>query len=319
MDYLGFDRSHRDKLFDGEILFTGMREMEPLPQAVAVAGAMLIVRRPWTEVIDTYHSEQTLEAHADLLGFGRIPDDGASPGSDPYVMAGVRFTPGEQKEISRLLNARAGDVFNLSATEIARLQSVDDDPGAAVALIVSAYREILWGRYTSYRRRGIDGIAPYARKGGERSSPGNEITAAVRSAPLLAAHFPELHAALLGYPEITSPHTEDRFYWVKKTVDKRPCFALVHETLERHDRIAVAAEVEFYVGHTYNSMVTFLGVSPYEGGAVVFAGNRTFTDKVTGLGRSLKKSMGRKIIAQKMAERFERLRDLLEERKPVDR
>jgi hypothetical protein len=71
---------------------------------------------------------------------------------------------------------------------------------------------------------------------------------------------------------------------------------------------ALGADLEFYVAHTYNSMLTLTGCAPYEGGTLLLAANRTFTEKVTGMGRSLKKSMGRKMVAKKFAARFEYLR-----------
>ena len=76
------------------------------------------------------------------------------------------------------------------------------------------------------------------------------------------------------------------------------------------DDAAVAAEREFYVGHSYNSMLTLVGTAPYADGTLVFAAVRTFSEKVAGGG--LKKSIGRKLVGKKFAERFEKLRAAVE-------
>ena len=98
MAHLGFDASHKQALLKGEILFTGMPDLEPMPQAVAVAGAMLVIQRPWTELIDAYLSEETLRVQSDVLAFGTMPEQGGDIG----VLEGLSFDD-EQQELRRLL------------------------------------------------------------------------------------------------------------------------------------------------------------------------------------------------------------------------
>ncbi len=107
--------------------------------------------------------------------------------------------------------------------------------------------------------------------------------------------------------------TEDRFFWIKREVEKRPCFILAHQLIDVREDIALGAELHFYVGHTYDSQLTLIGAAPFEDGTLVFGATRIFTDKVTGFGSSLKKTFGRKVVARKIADRFERLRTRLEQ------
>ena len=121
-----------------------------------------------------------------------------------------------------------------------------------------------------------------------------------------------LLSALLAYAE-----PESRCYWLKKEVDKRPVFILAHQLLDVRDNMALGAEREYYVGHTYNSMLMLIGVLPFEDGTLVFSANRVFTEKVTGFGSGLRKKLGRKVVGEKMARRFETVRTALERRQPA--
>jgi hypothetical protein len=117
---------------------------------------------------------------------------------------------------------------------------------------------------------------------------------------------------LLRYPEGKQRLASSRYYWTKKEVSGRPTVALLHKTLWVGENASVSAEREFYVGQGYNSMFTVVAAVPYQGGTLLIAANRTFTERVTGIGRGLKKTMGRKVVAAKFAERFEHLRETFE-------
>ena len=307
LTYLGFEASHKRAVLDGEVVFTGMPGMEPLPQAVAVAGAMMIIRRPWNEVVDTYLRGETFRTQADLIDHGRIPADS----DDTSWLDGVRYDATESKEQRRLLGVKPGSTFNLHANTIGRFRDIPggDDAGRRATEL---YREVLARRFRAFRARGIAGIRTYARGGGREASPAVELTAGIESSEFIRNRFPAFYDLLLHYPASSESLTESRFYWTKKHVSGRPAFALVHQMLAVGDNGALAAELEFYVGHTYNSMLTILGVAPYQDGTLVLAANRTFTERVTGMGRGLKKSIGREMIAKKFAERFGRLRAKLD-------
>lgn len=304
MTYLGFESQHKEALESGEILFTGRPELEALPQSIAVAGAMMLIERPPRDLVDAYLSDETLRSHSDILAFGEVPgEDG-----DASLLAGFDFGEEEQKEVRRLLRVKAGKDFNLAPVEIEQLAAVAERTDAAEQ-VVATYRDALWQRLDAYRTSGLEGILPYARKSGAMASPTEEMRASLDSAAMLKKYFPELHAALENYPGSMDGISNSRLLWIKKVVSDRPTAALAHRLLLVDGDIAIVAEREFYVGHTYNSMLTLAAVAPYENGALVFAANRTFTEKVGGSG--LRKRMGRKLVARKFAQRFEHLRALL--------
>jgi len=306
MDYLGFDDSHRQAVLDGEILFTGMPGLEPLPEAVAVAGTMMLIRRPWGEMVEAYLKEDLFRSDPHLLDIGRIEGDSVA------WKKSVGFTGSERRELQKMIGVKPGSTFNFDASEIDRFSVLPRSTAGedeALALFV----ELLADRLRGYRSRGLAGIDPYARGGGRQASPADELTAAMQDARFLRRHFPEFHETLIRYPEGKESLASSRYYWTKKEVSGRPTIALLHKTLWVGEHASVAGEREFYVGQGYNSMFTVVAGVPYQGGTLLIAANRTFTERVTGMGRSLKKTMGRKVVAAKFAERFEHLRAAFEQ------
>ncbi len=300
MTYLGFGPENRVSLEAGEILFSGKPDLEPLPQSVAVAGAMMLIGRPPAEFVEAYLSDATLRAHSDVLGVGSVPESGG----DASALSTLGYSAAEKSETRRLRRAKAGDDYNLSLDEYELLATAKDDD----AMLLQTYREVLWQRVDNYRRSGLDGMTPYARKKGQSARPAEEMQAALESAELLQTHFPDMHAALLDYPGSIEP-VESRLYWIKTTVTKRPTISLVHRLLLVDGDVTVVAEREFYVAHTYSSMLTIAAIVPHEVGSLVFATNRTFTEKVRG--GSFRKTMGRKAVANGFSRRFEELRSML--------
>jgi len=319
MQYLGFDASHREALLAGEILYTGMPDLEVLPQAIAVAGVMLLVQRPLDEVVDAYLKEEMFHASDEIISFGRFSKEDLDGEDAAASFSRLRFAQEEKAEIKKLLRVAPGTVYNLSETEMARFDGLDAKAPGHADKVTRAYRTVLLGRGRDYLDLGVAGIAPYARKGGKLASPRDELTVAVESARFLKEHFPDFHAALREFPEHRASLTESRCYWLKKEVDKRPVFILAHQLLSVRDNMALGAEREYYVGHTYNSMLMLIGVLPFEGGTLVFSANRVFTEKVTGFGSGLRKKLGRKVVGEKMARRFETVRTALERRQPATR
>ena len=297
MAHLGFGPANRASLEAGEILFTGRPDLETLPQGIAVAGAMMLVGRPPAELADAYLSNDVLRSHSDVLAAGSIP----ASGGDTGVLTSLEFGEGEAREIQRLRRAKAGDAYNLSPSELELLSGIASDD-----LLLEAYRDALWQRLDAYRSAGLGGIPPYARKKQQLSDPAEEMQAALASAEWLRTHFPDMHAALVNYPGSMEPLSESRLIWIKKTVAKRPLVALAHRLLLIDGDVAIVAEREYYVGHTYNSMLTIAAVVPYGDGSLVFAANRTFSEKVEGA--AFKKNMGRKAVAKGFSKRLEELR-----------
>ena len=261
---LGFDRAAEQKLLAGEIV-TAERE-ETTAKQLAVAIGMLIKGDP-DALAAAVLDGQTLEANPAILGFGKIDPDAPEAG-----LAGVAYTADEVDEVRRLLDAQAGDDFNLSADELASLHQATarHDPGqagdpAVIEGVNAAYRGILLGRLRSYLAHGLAGLAPYQRDD-ETSDPAEELRAAAEASPLLQQAAPEIYRGLLDYPEHQPGDVQQAFFWVKEMANDRPVFSLNHRMVQRRPDGLILLSSTFYAGHSFNASLSGAGVLPVERG-----------------------------------------------------
>ena len=78
--------------------------------------------------------------------------------------------------------------------------------------------------------------------------------------------------------------------------------------LSRDEHRMVAAERQFYVGLSYNSLqITYMAL-PVPAGSVLFYTNRTSTDQVTGFGRSVRHAIGRGMMEAEVKAFLDQLR-----------
>jgi hypothetical protein len=303
---LGFDRAAEQKLLAGEIV-TAERE-ETTAKQLAVAIGMLIKGDPdalATAVLDG----QTLKANPAILGFGRI-----DPAAPEAGLAGIAYTAGEVDEVRKLLEAKGGDEFNLSADELAALQkrtSLYDakqagDP-AVVQAVNEAYRSILAGRLQAYLARGVAGIAPYQRDG-EVSDPAEDLRAAAEASEVLQQAAPDLYRFLVDYPEHQPGDVEQAFFWVKEVANDRPLFSLNHRIVQRRPDGVILLSRTFYAGHSFNASLSGAGVLPVQAGNAVFYTNRTSSDQVAGFMQGMRHEMGRGMMRDALIESFEAIR-----------
>ena len=303
---LGFDRAAEQKLLAGEIV-TAERE-ETTAKQLAVAIGMLIKGDPAalaTAVLDG----QTLKANPAILGFGRI-----DPAAPEAGLAGIAYTAGEVDEVRKLLDAKAGDEFNLSADELAALQKRTSryDPKQAgdptvVQAVNEAYRSILAGRLQAYLARGVAGIAPYQRDG-EVSDPAEDLRAAAEASQVLQQAAPDLYRFLVDYPEHQPADVEQAFFWVKEVANDRPLFSLNHRMVQRRPDGVILLSRTFYAGHSFNASLSGAGVLPVQAGNAVFYTNRTSSDQVAGFMQGMRHEMGRGMMRDALIESFEAIR-----------
>ena len=312
MTHLAFDKSHKKALLSGKILSTAMPEMEKLREELAVAAVMLVVKAPVEKVVAAYLDGDSFRQNSDIIEFKMIKSTEKGGLAIEEDFRPIGFTKKESSEVEKIIDFKGGSTFNFSQDEIKQLQTIDSNDSPVRNKVSLFLRSVLVERYQSYFTRGLEAVKPYDRGEGKSSFPGRELTVAVGSSKLLENHFPGFYQSLLKYPEKTSKKIKNEFYWYKKMMDDRPTFELSHSMAEICNQYGIVAEVQFYVEHTYNSMLTIIGCVPYEGGTVVFCINRTFTDQVTGFGGSLKRFVGRGRIEDTISEHFEKLRSMLE-------
>ncbi len=242
----------------------------------------------------------------DISAHGEI-----KPGSTIEAFKGFVFTPEQRNEARTLLAAKAGDQFNLGAEEINSFTAlkeklIDANEADQITGVSQHYQQILFQRWQAYQKRGLAGIAPYARATAS-ANPADELRSAATSSKLLA-HLPSnLQQAWLKYPTQLPPATEERFFWLNRRVEDRSTAILSHRIQQTNDNFSVILVRQFFVGHSYNSSHLIIGCLPYRNGAIVFYAHRTSTDQVAGLGSGLKRSIGREHMKKQMIKNLKQL------------
>ena len=295
--YLGLDPAKRlPELEKGAVVHNGVSDQEKLPDEVTAAGAMLLVRgKPADAVVDAFlHAETFLEVHQ----VKRYQALQADAGDGPAFAALPVPDPGKVAELVKAPRR----ILNLSVAEGDWLARLDGGGPGAVARVRSTLAEILAARLRAYAAQGLAGVEPYVRQNGQVVDPRIELRAALASLAFTGPEFP-------GFlDELTAPKAARSYYWMERDVDREKVLVLSAELRRRDGAAALGADVHFYASREYNSMLTLVGVLPYADGSLVFAVNHTFTEQVTGMGSSLRRSIARNLVATGLAKQLEATR-----------
>lgn len=288
------------RLRHGEIVHSDPRESSDRELGV---GLTFLVQQPLADVMQAFRTAVSLKADPQLSASVQIRGSGT-----PADFASLVLEPGGAAEANRYLAARPGDTLNLSANEIQAFNALASAGGDPKAQVEEQLKRLLLARYQAYLARGLGGIAPYERRG-EACEPSGELRRASEAARLLKQHAPALQQLLLSYPEGKPPGLEEQFYWLRYDLDGRPNYTLRHRLAMPVGEVFAVAEREFYVSHGYNTSQAFAGLIPVPEGTVVVYRSRVSTDQVAGFGSSVKKGIGRNVMAKQLTDIFERTRD----------
>ena len=236
------------------------------------------------------------------------------PGVTVGALAGYKLAAGEVAESQDAFDAAPGGRLNLAATEIEAFRGARPARGADRAAVAESgaaqWRALLLLRTQAFLARGLDGMAPYARRGGA-SDPAAVLRVAAGDARIIAHLMPRLAEALLRFPAEQSATAISQLYWVKRQVQGRPDPILIHHLVDVTPQLALYVERHVYVGHSYNASQILSGAVPYEDGVLVFSSNRVSTDQVAGLGGEMKRIIGRRQLRGEIVKRFDRIRAAL--------
>ena len=237
-----------------------------------------------------------------------------APGATAAALAGYKLAAGEVAESQDAFDAVAGGRLNLSAAEIEAFRGARPARGADRAAVAEGgaaqWRALLLQRTEAFQTRGLDGMTPYARRGGVRE-PAAVLRVAAGDARIVGHLMPHLAEALLRFPAERSSTAISQFYWVKRQVQGRPDPILIHHLVDVTPQLALYVERHVYVGHSYNASQILSGAVPYEDGVLVFSSNRVSTDQVAGFGGEMKRMIGRRQLRGEIVKRFDRIRAAL--------
>ncbi|MDH3452977.1 MAG: hypothetical protein OEN20_11180, partial [Gammaproteobacteria bacterium] len=309
---LGFDPAQKTALEAGTVISVGLADIERQPNELTVGAAMMLVRRPLAVVADAVVDDATFRVNTDILDFRRIGDGSQSREQIDAIFRDVGYTVEENAETTKLLRFKDGDEFNFSDREIANFGALEVVDGSAQAQASAALADVLRQRFFAYLGGGLESVEPYVRGRGKSASAGQELTVALSALELLQRHFPVFYQSLLRYPQQLPADTTNRFYWIKRKSGDRPAFVLAHRMEQRTSDYVVGAELQFYVGHSYNSALTLIACVPVEEGTLVLSILRLFTDQVTGFASGMKRNVGRGQVVEAVTDHLEEMRTALE-------
>jgi len=233
---------------------------------------------------------------------------GASKGDGRHpAFASLAFAPDEAEKARLFLQAEPGDDFNFSKEELAWLRAVREPKTQSLEQLVAVLRRVLDSRYAAYRARGLDGLAPYARAGGEQTSPGAELASAAEKMPVLRKGMPDFYDAYRYYPSRSAQGVQHRYSWEKKTVEGELMLSLRHEMVQQRPAYAVVTSREYYISGELNTFQVSFALLPHAGGTLVAMADQTFTQNVTGAKRIVAVRVGRSIVESNTRPILERL------------
>jgi len=301
MSGLGYTDQDRAALQSGNIVAADV-ERDRDDQLIASVAVFLPVTVE--ELLAGVRSGDGLRADLGAPAVGVLGSD-----SNPADWQGLAFTDADRDEATKLLGFKGGSDFNLAEDEIAALQSKLDGVTARsddmLDKVSAAYREILVARHDAYVQSGLDGVADY-KQGGTTLEPSAQLAdVAAQAKDFLSQHFPDFWNAFSNYPEAQSDDIASSFYWLKRQVEGRPDFVLMHEMSTGTEDYTLMTRREYFVGHTYESLQVVAVALPVENGSAVFYVNAAFTDQITGFIGGVASSVGQVRMRDDLTKFFE--------------
>ncbi|HKA62817.1 MAG TPA: hypothetical protein VKH83_10355 [Methylomirabilota bacterium] len=307
LDVRRLSSEQRRRLLAGETISYSVPETNDVELATGVAMYLPV---PLARAAEVLTSPEMVLRDSTITASGPIPAD-----ATPHNLRGFTLVAGELGEAQEVLDATPGPRFNLSAAEIEGFHAAKAAvrPGDRVSVVEAAasqWRVTLLERARAFRARGLEGVAPYARRGGT-ADPAALLRVAAGDARVAASVAPHLGAELLAYPAEQSATATSQFYWVRRQVQTRPDPIVIHHLIDVTPAAALYVERQIYVGHTYNASQVLCVALPYEDGVVILSSSHVATEQITGLGGDMRKLIGRRQLRGELVKRFDRIRAAL--------
>lgn len=284
-----FKPSDAARVGRGEVVET---EIVSLPNGELAGGVACLATSRQTQAYGIARSGNWLVVDRQQIASGPIAGQGTL---DDF--SGISFEPGHLDNASRFLDPKTSGEINLSSEERARFAALkrETTPAATAAMVASELRRVLLDRYRAYLDRGLEGIVPYVR-GSKTIHAGKLLRESLEHAKTFRKHFPRAYQALLGYPRVVDPTADESFHWAALSFGDKLTFVLIHRYgNEENDRYAVVQRIYYATEGIESAMVSLVLVPVREGTLIVY-GSRLWTDRITGLGESLKRGLAKQLL-----------------------
>ena len=287
----GLSASDKRSVMNGDFVNVSVKGVSDRDLAFAIAFLVKTSPEALAKQIvagELITTDSQVKAYGELRGEGSLTD-----------FAKLTLTGDEAKALA---NAKPGDKLNLSAAEIAGFKALGS---ASPQVVQEQLRRMLLARYQAYRASGLAGMALYDRGDGRTADPAADLRKASQATPLLQKYVPAFQKVLLDYPKPTLPGMQETFFWLKSNIHDEMTYVLAHVLVAVDGAARVVARREYYVSTGYNTEQSVAGFFPVQGGTVGISSIHAFTEQVTGVGGSMKRSIGSKVMAGKMKEIYD--------------
>ena len=291
----GLSAGDRQSVMAGEFVNVSVKGVSERDLAFAIA---FFVKTPPETIAKQIVAGDLITADEQVKAYGELSGEGSAASFAKLTLTA--------DEANALANAKPGDKLNMSASEIAAFKVLT---GGNIQAVQEQLHRMLLARYQAYRASSLSGIAAYDRGGGKISDPAADLRKASEATRGLQKYMPGFQKVLLDYPKATLPGMQEKFFWLKSLIHDEMTYVLAHVLVAADGPARVIARREYYVSTGYNAEQTVGGFLPVEDGTVVITSIHAFTDQVTGMGGSMKRGIGSKVMAGKMKQIYEAARE----------
>jgi hypothetical protein len=305
---LGYSEADKKAILGGKIISMDVKRTR---DDQLIAAVVLPIKASMAELAAPLKDGSNIPLDVTTLTWGEVKTGALDD------FKGVAWSDAEKEEVQKLLRVKASSNFNFSSGEIAflkkELKGLDAKDPASAEAAAAAYRQVLAGRFKAYSEKGLDGVAAYDH-GDSPLTPAKQLRAVEAQAKdFLATFFPGFWKALDEFPQGQDPDISSKVYWVKRTVEGRPAFILIHQMVQAGDDFVLTSQRQFYVGHTYESLQMIGLALPAKDGAMIFSVNSVFTDQITGFFSGVAQSVGQGRTKEDMTKHFETVRQKIQQ------
>jgi hypothetical protein len=286
----GVSGDDKQKVMNGEFVTPDLSGVSDRDLAVAVV--FMVKTSPDALSKDIMRGD-LMTADSQVKAYGRF-----SPTGSLADLAKLKIGDDVAKALS---GAQAGEALNLGTSEIAAFNAVQGGTPAVQAQL----QTMLLARYQAYRKSGLAGLVPYDRGSGRTSDTASDLRKASQATPGFEKHTPTVRTVLLGYPQGFLPSMQQDFRWIYDDIQGKATYVLVHMLAVPDSANRTVVQRQYYVSTGYNAEQAVAAFLPVQGGTVVLYASHAFTDQVAGFGGSMKRSIGRRIMADKLQKMFQ--------------
>jgi hypothetical protein len=297
-----FDQEDIQQVLKGKLVSTGVK---PVGEHEVVAGLACLAQEKGVDTFKLIQQGAWITPNAELIGSELINDEDSL---DSFKS--LSFDPHYLDEVTRYPKAKAGSGFNFSTHEIKTLQSLSltGQSTRDAGVVSSALRQILLSRYQAYRKGGLQGIIPYDRGRGRKAQPGKLLHQTIDLSFYLRREFPEVHEALMHYPDTVNLSINHDFHWISIEIEGRPVFALSHRLVHETERAGIVVKRIFYLSRALDAAQVVVALMPAAEGSLLVFVSRIWTERVTGFAKGAKRKVARDILVREMTRIAEEMK-----------